>query len=226
MMIVLLIISVLILIAIPNVTKHSATIDQKGCQAYVHKIRVEITLRTNLVLPRLCEGWAKHLIVSLILNHIFVHKKIEVVSIQRELVALRESFIHRLTDDVKHFHNFLMYLILTDLEDIIKKNERSFYRYVAVETPLFVVHEGQPLNLIKSYVRDSLPLQPRDISHTKRFPCLPCVTKVRTTIKGHGRKHCLVTARAIVFRFIRLQRAYRHMWGNGSMRVQQWKHWS
>jgi len=35
MMVVLLIISVLILIAIPNVTKHSATIDDKGCEAYV-----------------------------------------------------------------------------------------------------------------------------------------------------------------------------------------------
>lgn len=34
MMIVLLIISVLILIAIPNVTKHSKSIDQKGCDAY------------------------------------------------------------------------------------------------------------------------------------------------------------------------------------------------
>jgi competence protein ComGC len=35
MMIVLLIISVLILIAIPNVTKHSKSIDQKGCDAYI-----------------------------------------------------------------------------------------------------------------------------------------------------------------------------------------------
>lgn len=35
MMIVLLIISVLVLIAIPNVTKHSSTIDQKGCEAFV-----------------------------------------------------------------------------------------------------------------------------------------------------------------------------------------------
>lgn len=35
MMIVLLIISVLILIAIPNVTKHSKSIDDKGCLAYV-----------------------------------------------------------------------------------------------------------------------------------------------------------------------------------------------
>lgn len=35
MMIVLLIISVLVLIAIPNVTKHSKAIDEKGCQAFV-----------------------------------------------------------------------------------------------------------------------------------------------------------------------------------------------
>ncbi len=35
MMIVLLIISVLVLIALPNVTKHSKSIDEKGCQAFV-----------------------------------------------------------------------------------------------------------------------------------------------------------------------------------------------
>ncbi|GEN84393.1 hypothetical protein SLU01_27050 [Sporosarcina luteola] len=35
MMIVLLIISVLVLIAIPNVAKHSSTIDEKGCSAFV-----------------------------------------------------------------------------------------------------------------------------------------------------------------------------------------------
>lgn len=35
MMIVLLIISVLLLIAIPNVTKHSKSIDEKGCEAFV-----------------------------------------------------------------------------------------------------------------------------------------------------------------------------------------------
>ncbi|WP_394187754.1 competence type IV pilus major pilin ComGC [Paenisporosarcina quisquiliarum] len=42
MMVVLLIISVLILIAIPNVTKHSATIDQKGCQAYVKMVQGQV----------------------------------------------------------------------------------------------------------------------------------------------------------------------------------------
>lgn len=35
MLIVLLIISILILITIPNVTKHFATIDKKGCTAYI-----------------------------------------------------------------------------------------------------------------------------------------------------------------------------------------------
>lgn len=39
MMIVLLIISVLILIAIPNVTKHSKSIDEKGCNAYVAMVQ-------------------------------------------------------------------------------------------------------------------------------------------------------------------------------------------
>lgn len=35
MLIVLLIISILILISIPNVSKHFATIDEKGCTAYI-----------------------------------------------------------------------------------------------------------------------------------------------------------------------------------------------
>ena len=42
MMIVLLIISVLILIAIPNVTKHSKSIDEKGCNAYVQMVQGQI----------------------------------------------------------------------------------------------------------------------------------------------------------------------------------------
>lgn len=42
MMIVLLIISVLILITIPNVTKHSATIDDKGCDAYVAMVQGQV----------------------------------------------------------------------------------------------------------------------------------------------------------------------------------------
>ncbi len=42
MMIVLLIISVLVLIAIPNVTKHSKSIDEKGCKAYVKMVEGQI----------------------------------------------------------------------------------------------------------------------------------------------------------------------------------------
>lgn len=42
MMIVLLIISVLILIAIPNVTKHSKSIDNKGCDAYLAMIQGQV----------------------------------------------------------------------------------------------------------------------------------------------------------------------------------------
>lgn len=42
MMIVLLIISVLILIAIPNVTKHSKSIDKKGCDAYVAMVQGQV----------------------------------------------------------------------------------------------------------------------------------------------------------------------------------------
>ncbi|MFC4411131.1 competence type IV pilus major pilin ComGC [Chungangia koreensis] len=42
MMIVLLVISVLILIAIPNVTKHSETIDARGCEAYIKMLEGQV----------------------------------------------------------------------------------------------------------------------------------------------------------------------------------------
>lgn len=42
MMIVLLIITILVLIAIPNVTKHSKSIDEKGCGAYVKMVEGQI----------------------------------------------------------------------------------------------------------------------------------------------------------------------------------------
>ena len=42
MMIVLLIISVLILITIPNVTKHTATIDSKGCEAFLTMVEGQV----------------------------------------------------------------------------------------------------------------------------------------------------------------------------------------
>ena len=42
MLIVLLIISVLILVTIPNVTKHFATIDEKGCDAYVQMVQGQV----------------------------------------------------------------------------------------------------------------------------------------------------------------------------------------
>ena len=42
MMIVLLIISVLLLITIPNIAKHTATIDTKGCDAYVNMVSAQV----------------------------------------------------------------------------------------------------------------------------------------------------------------------------------------
>lgn len=42
MLIVLLIISVLILVTIPNVTKHFASIDNKGCEAYVKMVQGQV----------------------------------------------------------------------------------------------------------------------------------------------------------------------------------------
>lgn len=42
MLIVLFIISVLILIAIPNVTKHFTTVDKKGCDAYAKMVQGQV----------------------------------------------------------------------------------------------------------------------------------------------------------------------------------------
>ncbi len=42
MLIVLLIISVLVLIAIPNATKHSKSIDEKGCEAYIKMLQSQV----------------------------------------------------------------------------------------------------------------------------------------------------------------------------------------
>lgn len=57
MLIVLLIISVLILVTIPNVTKHFATIDNKGCEAYLKMVQgqVEAYKLDNKSLPSLNE---------------------------------------------------------------------------------------------------------------------------------------------------------------------------
>ncbi|MEC1180085.1 competence type IV pilus major pilin ComGC [Metasolibacillus meyeri] len=42
MLIVLLIVSVLILVTIPNITKHFASIDDKGCSAYITMIQGQV----------------------------------------------------------------------------------------------------------------------------------------------------------------------------------------
>lgn len=42
MMIVLLIISVLLMITIPNVTKHNSTINNKGCEAFVKMVQGQV----------------------------------------------------------------------------------------------------------------------------------------------------------------------------------------
>lgn len=42
MMIVLLIISVLLLVTIPNIARHTATIDEKGCEAYKQMLSAQI----------------------------------------------------------------------------------------------------------------------------------------------------------------------------------------
>lgn len=42
MMIVLLIISVLLIITVPNISKHSSNIDTKGCEAYMKMVEAQI----------------------------------------------------------------------------------------------------------------------------------------------------------------------------------------
>jgi competence protein ComGC len=42
MLVVLLIISVLILISVPNIAKHFANVDQKGCEAYVKMVEGQV----------------------------------------------------------------------------------------------------------------------------------------------------------------------------------------
>lgn len=42
MMIVLLVISVLLIITIPNITKHNANINTKGCQAFVKMVQAQV----------------------------------------------------------------------------------------------------------------------------------------------------------------------------------------
>lgn len=42
MMVVLLIISVLLIITIPNIAKHNANINNKGCQAYVKMVETQV----------------------------------------------------------------------------------------------------------------------------------------------------------------------------------------
>lgn len=42
MLIVLLIISILILITVPNISKHFATIDKKGCDAYISMVQGQV----------------------------------------------------------------------------------------------------------------------------------------------------------------------------------------
>lgn len=49
MLIVLLIISVLILITVPNVGKHFKTIDEKGCDAYISKIYMKSNYLQTLI---------------------------------------------------------------------------------------------------------------------------------------------------------------------------------
>lgn len=42
MMIVMLVISVLLIITIPNVTKHNSNINKKGCQAFVKMVQAQV----------------------------------------------------------------------------------------------------------------------------------------------------------------------------------------
>lgn len=51
MMVVLLIISVLLLVTIPNIARHTATIDSKGCEAYKTQIAYKDILIEKPLVP-------------------------------------------------------------------------------------------------------------------------------------------------------------------------------
>ena len=68
MLIVMLIITVLLFIAIPNIIKHSASVHKKGCEAYIHMVKgqvqayqVEKNTKTVPTLDKLVsEGYVTH----------------------------------------------------------------------------------------------------------------------------------------------------------------------
>ncbi|ETI67333.1 competence type IV pilus major pilin ComGC [Neobacillus vireti] len=58
MMIVMLVISVLLIVTIPNVAKHNSNINNKGCQAYVKMVQAEVQaygMDNNNKVPTLAE---------------------------------------------------------------------------------------------------------------------------------------------------------------------------
>lgn len=171
MLIVMLIITVLIAIAIPNVIKQSSAVDEKGCKAFVHIIRGYYIFLKKLVVPRVsevCINWLLILVNILSFSIAYKHKKIrDYKAFSFELPTLRKPFINRHYTDEKHFLQSLDIIYLTTRDRFIQEGDkRSFNRTQAVGTPLFVVLVVECLvTRLKSKLdRLSFPLQTKDIS--------------------------------------------------------------
>lgn len=173
MLIVMLIITVLIAIAIPNVSKQTANVDDKGCKAFVHIIRGEYNLFRNVYIARLSEVAINQLLISSYIIAYLAKKNKRKQSILIELPTLLESLNNRLDTTLNTFCNLLMYLILLQGIGLFKGEEEGFNRIQAVGILFFVCHEGKPINLTNLIVRlFRANAINSDISLNKPFPVL------------------------------------------------------
>ncbi|MFP3357614.1 prepilin-type N-terminal cleavage/methylation domain-containing protein [Planococcus sp. SIMBA_143] len=157
MLIVMLIITVLIAIAIPNVSKQTSAVDEKGCKAFVHIILVIYNFLEKLVILILLKTSRKQLIKLAVSNQVLTtysaQKNKEETKIQRKLVALFESSSNCHYTGTRIFRFFFDISILQQGVGIFKGDERSFSRVMRLKLLFFVVHDEQPLSVNKKQVR-------------------------------------------------------------------------
>jgi competence protein ComGC len=193
MLIVMLIITVLIAIALPNVTKQTASVDDKGCKAFVHIIGNINNLSRNSVIPGISEVGENLLIVldtsrrlqRGVLTTYLAKQNKRSRSVLIELPTLLEPSNNRTEHDVKHFSQSLDVPILSLMYGHIKGEEESFNRIQAVEALFFVVREGMPINLINLIVRlRRADAENAPISSFKLFLVSVDDEQARTALKG------------------------------------------
>ncbi|MCH4825753.1 competence type IV pilus major pilin ComGC [Planococcus halocryophilus] len=171
MLIVMLIITVLIAIAIPNVTKQSSAVEEKGCKAFVHIITNISTFIEKPCYDWLSETTINQLLISSYIIEYFRQKNKEETRIQRKLVALFESSSNCHYTETRIFRFFFDISILHHRIGIFKGDERSFSRVLRLKLLFFVCLDEQPLSVIKKQVRllraNAIN---SDISFNKLFP--------------------------------------------------------